>query len=136
MGTETASKRTCLHQSFEGRLLAGLFLVSSVAAAVTYAIALSRNSAFVVREGISNNWGQALLLLFCLYFLTRVVCTAERVLFGSCALIAALILMVSIVPSLRDLPGVFWRIVLLILACVAAASAGSIVINRGRRGVS
>jgi len=134
MANKTVSTRTCLHQSTKGRLLAALFLVSSVAATITYVIALRRNSAFVVSEGIVNNWGQVLLLLVCAYFLARVVCIAERVLFSSCALISILILAIANIPSLRDFPGsgVFWRVVLLILACVAAVSAGQIAVNRRR----
>ncbi len=132
MGNETVSKRICLHHSTEGRLLAGFFLISSIAAAITDVIALWRHSAFVVREGILTNWGQALLLLFCVYFLARVVCTAERVLFGACALISILILAVGNASVLRDLPSAFWRTALLVLACVAAGSAGQIVVHRPR----
>jgi hypothetical protein len=134
MGNETVSRHICLHRSTKGRLLAALFLVSSVAATITYVIGLWRNSAFVVSEGIVNNWGQVLLLVVCAYLLARIVCMAERVLFSSCALISILILAIANIPSLRGFPGngVFWRVVLLILACVAAVSAGQIAVNRRR----
>ena len=132
MGNETVSKHICLHRSTEGRFLAGFFLVTSLAATITYAIAIWRNSALVVREGVLNNWGQVLLLVFCVYFLARVTCIAERVLFGSCALISILILVIGNIRVARDLSDLFWRIVLLTLACIAAASATQIVVIRRR----
>jgi hypothetical protein len=123
-------KRVCLHQSVTGKLFAAFAVLSSTAAIVTHILALMRGSAFLVGQGFRANWGQIVMLGILIYVLPKTVCTAERVLFGSWALICTLIVITGSVPLLSAVPGILWRVMSLVLSCAAATAAVQILVNR------